>query len=140
MKKILKRFGLFAIVVPGMSLCFSCKKDSNPPAFSAQGFWIGSFFSGATMAVLNRPDGSGRLYLLTTLGQDTSTNSVKLDGTYSVLGDVFAANYIDTSGTTYVNVQSTHTSANSLEGVFFLNGSSPAGNSVETFNFQLVKH
>jgi hypothetical protein len=140
MKKILKPFFPFVMLVSGMILCFSCQKNSNPlPAFSAPGYWMGSFFAGATIAILNRPDGTGRVYLLTILGQDTATPGVKLDGTFNVKGDIFAANYIDTSGAVSINLQSSHTSSNSMDGVFFLNSSTTASNSIESFNFQLVK-
>jgi hypothetical protein len=140
MKKMLKQLLTFLILVPGLGLCFSCQKDSNPqPAFSAPGFWMGSFFSGATLAILNRPDGTGRAYVLTILGQDTASPGVKLDGTFNVQGDIFKANYVDTSGAVFVNLQSIHTSSNSIDGVFFLNSSATSGNTIESFNFQLVK-
>src|SRR5580765_237805 len=119
MKRMLKKCWLFVILVPGLTLCFSCKKNSNPgPVFSAPGYWTGSFFSGATLGVLNRADGTGRVYLLTTGSADTSAQNIKLDGTYSVQRDIFAANYIDTSGTVYINLQSSRNSSNSIDGVF----------------------
>jgi hypothetical protein len=141
MKKVLKQFCFWAILLPELTLCFSCQKEATPgPGFSAPGYWVGSFFSGATMAILNRTDGSGRVYLLTTGSVDTSAQIVKLDGTYNVQNNIFIANYIDTSGTIYINVQSSRTSSNSMEGVFFLNSSMPSGNTIETFDFDLVKH
>jgi hypothetical protein len=140
MNKKLKQLLFYVILVPGFSICLSCQKDSNPPpAFSAPGFWMGSFFSGATLAILNGPNGTGRAYLLTIAGADTATANIKLDGTYNVQGDIFKANYIDTAGTVSLNLQSSHTSSNSMDGVFFLNNSTTGGNSIESFNFQLVK-
>jgi hypothetical protein len=140
MKKMLKQLLPFVILVPGLTFCFSCQKDSNPqPSFSAPGFWMGSFFAGATLAILNRPDGTGRAYVLTILGQDTASPGVKLDGTFNVKGDIFTANYIDTSGTVFINLQSSRTTTNSMDGVFFLKSSTTASNTIESFNFQLVK-
>ena len=140
MKRMLSQFCMSSILISGLSLGFSCQKNSNQtPAFSAPGYWAGSFFSGATIAILNRSDGTSRVYLLTTLGVDTSSGGVKLDGTFSVQGNIFSANYIDSVGLTYINVQSERTSSNSIDGVFFLNSSTTASNTIETFNFELVK-
>jgi len=141
MKKMPKQRWLFVILVPGLIQCFSCSKNSNPGSvFSAPGYWTGSFFSGATLAILNRADGTGRIYLLTTGSTDTSAQFVKLDGSYNVQGDIYSANFIDTSGSIYVNMESSRTTPNSIEGVFSLNNYVPSANTIETFDFQLVRH
>ena len=77
---------LFAVFILIPSLILSCTKEKVQQNFSPVGFWRGNAYLFHT-AVLNKPDGSARIYFRIT-GIDTA-NAIKADGFYSVSGNSF---------------------------------------------------
>jgi hypothetical protein len=69
------------------SFIFSCSREKNEsPAFSATGFWKENSIFGS-VGILNRPDGTSRLYLMDK--SDTATALRKYDGVYTVHGETY---------------------------------------------------
>jgi len=86
--------------------------------FSPEGYWTGKFGFFEDMGVLNRPDGTSRFYALSTGNPDTAVAPLKFDGTYTVRGNVFHADYTDTRNT--IHLETSHTTSNSMSGVLVL--------------------
>ncbi len=79
-KKILFIFLIWPVL-------FSCNRGKNEaPAFSATGFWTENSLFGS-IGVLNRPDGTSRLYLMN--NSDTASALRKYDGVYTVHGNTY---------------------------------------------------
>jgi hypothetical protein len=118
---------------------FSCKKDNaTVPQFSAAGYWEGNFLVPAPVVtvILNKSNGSSRFYGLSTGNPDTALAPLKFDGTYTVNGEIFHANYTDTSGNT-IRLETSRTTLNSMSGVLVL--FIKLGN-IETANsFEVIK-
>jgi hypothetical protein len=91
----MKRNPIVYIVPVLLAVFFSCKKNNDGPAFSANsalGFWRGYISTGAVIAISNQADGSSTFYAL--LGNlDTVTAEQKLYGSYTVRNGVFHADY-----------------------------------------------
>src|SRR5436190_24285063 len=90
-----------AVVILVMSLFFSCKNNRDTaPSFFATGYWRGHLSMGSNIGIINRPDGTSRLYLSTNF--DTTTALHKYDGTYTIRKDTFRFQpYSDTDGTDF---------------------------------------
>lgn len=86
--------------------------------FSAEGYWAGKFGFFEDMGVLNRPDGTSRFYALSTGNPDTAMAPLKFDGSYTVRGNVFHADYTDTRNT--IHLETSQTTSNSMSGVLVL--------------------
>jgi hypothetical protein len=118
MKKI--TLALFSI-----ALFIGCKKETVTESLvSANGFWKGVGFGGVTLALLNKTDGTARLYVLFS-SSDTATAMNKLDGKYTLNQNVYKNHLIDTTGI-IVDMQSSRLTANYMDGVYFVtSGESP---------------
>jgi len=82
--RTMRRFYFVCVILP---LLFSCSREKNEaPAFSATGFWKENSLFGS-IGILNRPDGTSRLYLMDKL--DTASAIRKYDGVYSVHGNTY---------------------------------------------------
>ena len=78
--------GIFFICLSCLFI-FSCNRAKNEaPAFSATGFWKENSIFGS-IGILNRPDGTSRLYLMDKA--DTASALRKYDGVYTVHGDTY---------------------------------------------------
>ncbi len=77
----------FAVLV--ILTAISCKKEK--PQYSATGYWAGNVYI-AHAAVLNRPDGSCKLYHSMPMG-DTTKNPTTAEGHYTVKGNVYRADF-----------------------------------------------
>ena len=87
---IVKKFIFLLFCSP---LLLACNRERNqPPAFSATGFWEENSLFGS-IGILNRPDGTSRLYLMNQ--SDTSTAMRKYDGVYSVHGNSYRFQTLD---------------------------------------------
>ena len=98
----------------------SCKKDGVPATTGlASGYWKAGFLGGGTtFNLLNRDDGTSRLYILISTG-DTANADSKLEGSYRVSEEIFIAHYTDTSGT--FDLQSSLITRNYMNGIFLVN-------------------
>ena len=109
----------FLIVTAMIVFFISCQKEkvAPPAAFSAVGFWSGSFAGGPLVIdILNRPNGTARVYLRVTT--DTASSANKLDGTFTVTSDNYEAHTRDATFT--MKIQSLHTTATSIEGIVLM--------------------
>ena len=77
----------FAVLV--IISAISCKKETTQ--YSATGLWFGNVYV-ANCGMVNRPDGTCRFYEEVGL-YDTATASIKADGTYTVSGNRYRAEY-----------------------------------------------
>jgi hypothetical protein len=77
----------FAVLV--ILTAISCKKEK--PQYSATGYWTGYLYI-AHAAILNRPDGSCRLYHSMNMG-DTTKGGAKDEGHYTVANNVYRAEF-----------------------------------------------
>ena len=79
-----------------MLLTIACKKEKETP-FSAVGLWKGNMFA-YSCKLLNRPDGTARLYLLMP-DYDTSKAQNKYDGVYTASNYAYTAVYFSETDT-----------------------------------------
>jgi len=118
-KNNMKKLNTALVIIPVLILIISCKKDNDTASvLSPEGYWTGNFGFFESMGILNRPDGTSRFYQLSTGNPDTARAPLKLDGTYTVWGNVFHADYSDTRNT--VHLETSHTTSNSMSGVLVL--------------------
>jgi hypothetical protein len=112
MKKMFITATLFSLI-----LLLSCKKDT--PSFSATGYWKGNLFY-YTSALLNRPDGTTRMYakIPGPGSTDTASAEFKYDGTFTVSENVYRA-VIFQGGPDSLILESTSTSAKTMSGRAF---------------------
>lgn len=75
-------------------LAASCKKENDEQPFSAPGMWEGHVYILNT-TLLARPGGTARLYLGTANGDTTQALSGVMEGTYTVNGKTFRAEFND---------------------------------------------
>lgn len=95
----MKRFALYLF---SMITGFACAKESTPP--SVVGYWRGAFGAGMEITILQREDGTGRLYAFpaTILGRDTAQDAIKIDGTWQLKNGNYVASYSSSEhGVTY---------------------------------------
>lgn len=95
-----KTIGLFLIL---SSVLGSCEKDNDGSVQpDAKGYWrgyIGDVTRGALMAVVNRSDGSSRVYLALNIADTAATTGVdKMNGRWKMANGVFYGTY-DASAT-----------------------------------------
>jgi hypothetical protein len=132
----MKKLNVFLTVSLLLTLLISCQKEklAPPSAFSAAGFWSGALSTGpAILDILNKPDGTVRVYLREVI--DTAAASFKLDGRYTVTGDNYDARVQDS--TNFMRLQTTHTTTTSMGGVLFFRFT---GDSILTsFPFEVAK-
>lgn len=134
----MRRINTFAIVIPALLFFFACTKNVDvPPTFSPVGYWEGPLFSGIIVGILNRPDGSSRVYLVQ--GGDTTSTFTSMEGRYSVREDIFQANYVDSAGVNYINIETARTTARSMNGELFLHMSNVNQNTSTAFSFEVIK-
>jgi hypothetical protein len=122
---------------------FSCKKnnDRDPISpFSAPGFWTGSLSAGVGIGIINREDGTTRLYILVS-NADTATAPIKHDGTYTVSGGVYKAEYQngDVNSHNTINLETSRTTAYSMTGVFVQDGVIGGNHSSSNYIFNVGK-
>jgi hypothetical protein len=109
------------IAITSLLFLAACQKDSDKtPVLSAIGFWKGVGFAGSPIAILNKVDGTTRLYTDLPGTLDTATAG-KLDGTFTFMGNVFRSHVVDTLGTV-VDIQSSRIGENYMDGIFFVTG------------------
>jgi hypothetical protein len=117
---------LFSIVA--LLTLFACKK--NGPSFSARGYWDGTFANAHHIAILNRDDGSSRLYFQIT-GSDT-VNPQKFEGTYTVEDGVYRAFFLNAPDTV-LSFQTIQTEAQYMKGLAVIYSGGGAA------NFELIR-
>ena len=112
----MKKMFITATLV-SLILFLSCKKDT--PSFSAAGFWKGNLFY-YTSALLNRPDGTARMYakIPGPGGTDTASAEFKYDGTFTVSGNIYRA-VISPGGPDSLILETTSVSARKISGRAF---------------------
>jgi hypothetical protein len=141
----MNRITIFIALIASITL-FSCNKnnDREPiPGFSAEGFWRGSLSSGTGIAVLNRDNGTSRLYILTT-SSDTATAFVKHDGEYGSnhgTQGYFHSEYLTHDGASidHFIVETTRASGSSMLGVVTHTAVSDTLQMQSSYSFQLTK-
>lgn len=118
----------------------ACKKSDpvSAPVFKAVGYWEGNIVGGGFFAVLNKQDSTSRLYVSGGNGLDTA-NQIKFDGDFSVNGDTYYANFLDTTGTILINLQTERTATNSMNGVLFQTEHNPDNDQRVAIDFDLVR-
>ena len=134
--------GRLCVAALGLSVVtlLGCKKDAPAPAaFDAKGFWSGALEQGLILSVLNRADGSSRIYLSINAGGDSASAYYKLDGLYGVKASEYRANYVDSLGTTKMRVQTDETSTNGMHGVLFFSFPNPTEITNAAFQFTMVR-
>jgi hypothetical protein len=110
MKKIKKAIVVLALITGFVS----CKKNvNNNPSFSAIGYWTGNS-SPIRIGILNRMDGTSRLYILT--GSDTSDSRFKYEGFYTVKGDIFCFRSFPGNDGNEFFMRTIHNSSGSMSG------------------------
>jgi hypothetical protein len=115
----MKKLNAAFFIIPVLILIISCKKDNDTaPVLAPEGYWAGNFGFFENMGILNRPDGSSRFYTLLAGNPDTARAPLKMEGTYTVRGNVFHADYSDTRNT--IRLETSHTTSNSMSGVLVL--------------------
>jgi hypothetical protein len=132
----MKKIKNFLIVVPVLVFFISCQKEkvAPPSAFSAVGFWSGSFAGGPLVIdILNRPDGTARIYLRVTT--DTALAANRFDGTFTVTGDDYRAQAHDSN--LIMKVQTLHTTTTSMEGIVLM--TTPVEGQLVSHPFEVVK-
>jgi len=132
----MKKINATLVIIAALNFLVSCKKEKDiaPASFSATGYWVGNFGIFDVIGILNRPDGTSRLYSLTG-NLDTTRAGIKFDGTYTVRGDVFSSNYFSEGG--QIHLETSHTTFNSMTGVLIL--SNPSQNIGNAYTFLVVK-
>src|SRR5678816_1485978 len=85
---------LTLVVSMGMLLLLTaCKKETvSAGNFSPFGYWKGYWYAYNT-AILNRVNGTSRVYILIPNGDDTASAVYKIEGKFSVNGSVFRSDY-----------------------------------------------
>jgi hypothetical protein len=115
----MKKMNVFLVVSVMLTLLISCQKEkvTPPSVFSAVGFWSGAFASGPLIIdILNRPDGTTRIYLRVTT--DTALAANRFDGAFTVTGDDYRAQAHDSN--LIMKVQTLHTTTTSMEGIVLM--------------------
>lgn len=114
----MKRFAYLTVFVSAIVL-FSCsKKDQHADiAFTPVGYWKGTIMDDINVAILNRPDGSSRLYIMV---DDTATALDKYEGFYVNSASLFRASYQLPllNFTDKLDLVSTHTGEKVITGTF----------------------
>lgn len=107
----------------------SCKKEEDGiPSFSAVGYWTGTT-SPISIGILNRENGTSRLYVLT--DADTTTAAFKCDGIYKVNGDDFSfQSYPNDDGADFL-MKTVHGRSGSMSGVLKIRNL--PGNTLDSF-------
>lgn len=123
----LKQIAVISTVVVFMA---GCKKETDTPAFKAEGYWRGyAHLTHATL--LNRSNSVSRLYYGFS-GSDTASAFFKVNGTYTVRGGLFKGVYpIGGKDTLFLD---THTATNST-----ITGMLWAASSRDVVPFSMVK-
>jgi hypothetical protein len=137
---IMKRISIRAAVIVLLFDLAACKKSApvSAPVFKAVGYWEGNATGTGLFALLNKQDGSGRFYLF--IGQSLDTaDQIKFDGSYSVIGDTYYANFLDTTGTLLLNLQTEQTSLNAMSGILFQTQHNPDNDQRIGIGFNLVR-
>jgi hypothetical protein len=87
MKQSMKKIKIPVLLIFSLFFFLSCKQSATiQPLFSATGYWRDQSTL-ESVGILNRPDGTSRLYILT--NNDTAFAMHTYDGTYSVHGNTF---------------------------------------------------
>jgi hypothetical protein len=75
----------------------SCKKENDEQPFSAPGLWEGNIYLYNTTLLL-RANGTTRLFMGTSNGDTSQCANPPINGTYTVNGRTFRAEYGDPNG------------------------------------------
>lgn len=110
--------GFFFAAILAVLLLASCKKEVPEQSFNPNGYWRGNAYI-IHLGILNRPDGTSRLYFRT-FGLDTAGATIG-EGTYTMSGNTFKASYTTTGGTEMF-IESLSVSDKQITGVFFTSG------------------
>jgi hypothetical protein len=137
----MKRIKTIVMIVPALLFLSSCQKDKDKNnnaslPFSPAGYWVGTMNPGS-IEILNRPDGSSRLYLLVN-NHDTASTSSKFDGTYSAGSNSFYFQSSTRTDGTTVHMQTTQATPTFMSGVFILKFSSLRDTTI-TLPFEIVR-
>jgi len=131
----MKATKVLSIVMLSLLFLFSCKKDKDTaPPFSATGYWRGYIVPNQLFGILNRADGSSRVYVLTGIG-DTAAANTRHDGHYTVSGDFFRFEHSGSDG--YVYLETSRTTSYSMTGVYTQIGGN--ANIANGFPFEVIK-
>ena len=112
-------------------LITACRKEKTEQT-SASGYWFG-VVTGNEMAVLNKENGTARLYVfpVNVNGRDTATDAVKYDGTWQVSGNIYSSIYNLPGNATYIFRATVKAPVISITGV--LNTVSPNNSGAAVF-------
>lgn len=99
-----------------------CEKETGESKFAAAGYWRG-YVLNLNSAILNREDGSSRIYLQIP-GADTANAVIAWDRHFTVPGGLFKATYL--KGTDTIFVDTTTATPNSMSGALILYNSGAA--------------
>lgn len=92
--------GIFVAACMVIISATACKKENDPPPFSPVGYWKGNLYL-YNIAVLNRPDGTTRLYMGVS-GQDTSLTIIgKYESEYTMDRNIFKSRFATDVDTFY---------------------------------------
>lgn len=107
------KFFMLLALLPVLFI-MACKKEKNEPPFSPNGYWRGSMYLINT-AVLNRPDGSCRLYLQFPFEDTGHVDGYKYEGHFTFSNNQYRAYFIE-NGDTSVIFQSRYCQGDRIEG------------------------
>lgn len=96
-------------------LLASCKKENDEQPFSAPGLWEGNIYLYNTTLLL-RANGTTRLFMGTSNGDTSQCANPPIDGTYTVNGRTFRAEYIDPNGTDVMILKAENVSGTTMKG------------------------
>jgi hypothetical protein len=120
-----KRYFIITLSI-ALSLFAACRKDKQPPPFSATGYWNGVMLY-YDVSLINREDGTVRFYIQVPNGDTAATVMQKLDGTYTSKANSYHAvfplgedsSFLDARSLSSGQMEGTY-SATSALGVHFL--------------------
>jgi hypothetical protein len=135
----MKKIKTLLLIVPALFFLVSCQKDKDKNGtlpFSPIGYWTGTMNPGS-IEILNRPDGSSRLYFLVN-NHDTASASGKFDGLYSAGSNSFYFQSSQRTDGISVHMQTSQATTTFMTGVFILNFPSTRDTTF-TLPFEIMK-
>jgi hypothetical protein len=93
----------------------SCKKENDEQPFSAPGLWEGNIYLYNTTLLL-RANGTTRLFMGTSNGDTSQCANPPINGTYTVNGRTFRAEYGDPNGIDVMILKAENVSGITMKG------------------------
>jgi hypothetical protein len=93
----------------------SCKKENDEQPFSAPGLWEGNIYLYNTTLLL-RANGTTRLFMGTSNGDTSQCANPPINGTYTVNGGTFRAEYGDPNGIDVMILKAENVSGITMKG------------------------